>query len=201
MASRDVGAARRIRPLLAPYTGLQLLAGHFVAVFGPADTYLASLDSVLGRHESAERLFARAHTQSQASGSVIHLAGTLAAWATHLRVSGRTSQRRFQELRDEARQLAASAGLARVLRMLEDGADYPVGLTPREVNVLQLLTSGSSNRDIACRLKISEHTAANHVRSILSKTGAANRTQVATMAVAQQWLGGPATQRAPRGPV
>src|SRR5215472_576628 len=201
VALRDVGAARRIRPLLAPYTGLQLLAGHFVAVFGPADAYLASLDSVVGRHESAERLFARAQTQSQASGSVIHQAGTLAAWATHLRVSGRTSHRRFQVVRDEARRLAATAGLPRVLRMLEDGADYPVGLTPREVAVLQLLTSGSSNRVIARKLKISENTAANHVRSILSKTGAANRTQVAMMAVAGQWVDGPVAQREPDGPV
>ena len=67
--------------------------------------------------------------------------------------------------------------------------------------MLRLLTSGNSNRDIACRLKISENTAANHVRSILSKTGAANRTQVAMMAVAGQWVDGPATQRAPGGPV
>jgi DNA-binding CsgD family transcriptional regulator/tetratricopeptide (TPR) repeat protein len=200
VALRDVGAARRIRPLLAPYGGLQLLAGHFVAVFGPADTYLASLDSVLGRHESAERLFARAHAQSQASGSVIHQAGTLAAWATHLRLTGRSSQRRFQEIRDEGRRLAANAGLARVLRTLEDDADYPAGLTPREVAVLQLLTSGTSNRDIARKLKISENTAANHVRSILTKTGAANRTQVAMMAIAGQWVDAPAAQRETRPP-
>ncbi|MGN6177468.1 MAG: LuxR C-terminal-related transcriptional regulator, partial [Streptosporangiaceae bacterium] len=201
VALRDVGAARRIRPLLAPYTGLQLQTGPFVAVFGPADTYHASHDSVLGRHESAERLFARAHTQNRASGSVIHQAGTLAAWATHLRVSGRTSQRRFREVRDEARRLAATAGLARVLRTLGEGADHPAGLTPREVAVLQLLTGGSSNRDIAEKLKISENTAANHVRSILSKTGAANRTQVAMMAIAGQWVDSPAPQREPAGPL
>ena len=53
--------------------------------------------------------------------------------------------------------------------------------------MLRLLADGSSNREIAARLKITENTAANHVRSILAKTGAANRTQVAMMAVARGW--------------
>jgi len=188
VALRDRGAARRIRPLLAPFAGLQLMAGHFVAVFGPADTYLASLDSVLGRHESAELLFERALAQDQALGAVTHRAATLAAWATHLRVSGCSSRRRLQELSDEARRLAVGAGLARVMHMLEGDAESPAGLTAREVDVLRLLTRGSSNRDIARRLKVTENTAANHVRSILTKTGAANRTQAALMALSRRWV-------------
>lgn len=199
-ALRDQDAARRIRPLLAPFTGLQLTSGHFVAVFGPADAYLAALDSVLGRHESAERLFERALAQEQAFGSVVHRAGILTAWASHLRVRGCSSQRRYQEMRDEARRLAASLGLVRVMRRLEGDSERPAGLTPRELDVLQLLTRGTSNRDIARRLKISENTAANHVRSILSKTGAANRTQVAMLAVSGQSVNGPASPREPGNP-
>lgn len=67
-----------------------------------------------------------------------------------------------------------------------------VGLTPRETAVLQLLAEGSSNREIASRLRITENTAANHVRSILTKTGAANRTQAAMMAASRGWLDAPA---------
>jgi hypothetical protein len=63
-----------------------------------------------------------------------------------------------------------------------------------------LLTRGSSNRDIACKLKISENTAANHVRSILNKTGAANRTQVAMMAVSRRWVDGPTSEHTSRNP-
>jgi hypothetical protein len=48
--------------------------------------------------------------------------------------------------------------------------------------VLRLLANGTSNRDIAVKLRITENTAANHVRSILIKTGASNRTHVAMMA-------------------
>jgi DNA-binding NarL/FixJ family response regulator len=54
--------------------------------------------------------------------------------------------------------------------------------------VLRLLAGGSSNREIASQLKIAENTAANHVRSILLKTGAVNRTQAAAMALSRRWL-------------
>ena len=55
-------------------------------------------------------------------------------------------------------------------------------LTSREVQVLTLVAQGLRNSDIARRLVISEYTAANHVRSILMKTGSANRTQAARFA-------------------
>lgn len=49
-------------------------------------------------------------------------------------------------------------------------------LTPREVEVLQLLAEGLSNRSIGERLRISEHTAKFHVNAILGKLGAQGRT-------------------------
>jgi DNA-binding CsgD family transcriptional regulator len=171
------------------------MAGTFVAVFGPADTYLAALDSLLGDDQSAERLFPRALAQARAIGSVVHRAATLTAWAAHLRSRGDAALARSEELRQEARRLTAGNGQVRLLRMLDNLPDSPAGLTPREIQVLRLLTQGSSNRDIASRLRITENTAANHVRSILIKTGAANRTQVAMMAVSRHWF----DDRAPAG--
>ena len=44
------------------------------------------------------------------------------------------------------------------------------------------MAEGLSNRQLGSRLSISEHTAANHVRNILRKTGCANRTEAATYA-------------------
>ena len=187
VALRDVDAARRLRPLLAPFTGAQLSATTFVALFGPADAYLASLDSVLGDDESAERLFKRALDQNRALGSVVHRAAILAAWADHLR-SRRDQSRRYEEIRDEARLLAASTGQVRLIRMLDNPTAHAAGLTAREIDVLRLISRGRSNRDIAAELRITENTAANHVRSILIKTGAANRTQVAMMAVSRRWI-------------
>ena len=48
--------------------------------------------------------------------------------------------------------------------------ELPDGLSAREVEILVELAHGHSNRDIGRVLHISEHTAANHVRSILRKT-------------------------------
>jgi NarL family two-component system response regulator YdfI len=50
-------------------------------------------------------------------------------------------------------------------------------LTARERQVLQMLGGGLGNKEIASRLKISEHTAKFHVASILGKFGASSRTE------------------------
>ena len=49
-------------------------------------------------------------------------------------------------------------------------------LTPRELEVLQLLAEGLANKAIAQRLAISEHTVKFHVNAIMSKLGAQSRT-------------------------
>jgi DNA-binding NarL/FixJ family response regulator len=56
-------------------------------------------------------------------------------------------------------------------------------LSQREVEVLRLLAAGKSNREIAEALCISLNTVATHVRNILAKTGAANRTEAAAYAL------------------
>ena len=56
-------------------------------------------------------------------------------------------------------------------------------LTPREVEVLQLLSEGLGNKEIASRLVISEHTAKFHVASIMGKLGAATRTEAVTQGI------------------
>jgi two-component system, NarL family, response regulator LiaR len=58
-------------------------------------------------------------------------------------------------------------------------------LTPRELEVLQLLAQGKSNKQIAAELVISERTTKFHVSSILSKLSAANRTEAVKIAVQQ----------------
>jgi two-component system, NarL family, nitrate/nitrite response regulator NarL len=58
------------------------------------------------------------------------------------------------------------------------GAD----LTPRELEVLALLADGLSNKEIAQRLAISDHTAKFHVNGILGKLGAQSRTEAVVLA-------------------
>jgi len=50
-------------------------------------------------------------------------------------------------------------------------------LTPRELGVLQLLAGGLSNKEIAARLAISEHTVKFHVNAVLAKLDADTRTE------------------------
>lgn len=56
-------------------------------------------------------------------------------------------------------------------------------LTPRETEVLQLVSEGNSNKEIGKRLSISEETVKGHVKNILGKLGANDRTQAVSIAV------------------
>ena len=56
------------------------------------------------------------------------------------------------------------------------------GLTPREVDVLQLVAAGSTDREIAERLFVSRRTASNHVAAILAKLGVPSRGAAAAHA-------------------
>ena len=86
---------------------------------------------------------------------------------------------------------AAALGLVVVDERLSEGAlrrrsaaEAPVeALTPREIEVLQLIGQGLSNRGIAQRLAISEHTAKFHVNAILGKLGAQTRAEAVAQGV------------------
>jgi two-component system NarL family response regulator len=56
-------------------------------------------------------------------------------------------------------------------------------LTTRELDTLERIVAGRSNRDIASDLHISEATVKSHVNSLLGKLGAEDRTQAAIIAV------------------
>jgi DNA-binding NarL/FixJ family response regulator len=63
------------------------------------------------------------------------------------------------------------------------------GFTPRERDVLKLLAGGKTNRQIARELVITENTVRTHLRSIMQKLHAQNRTQVAAYALAHGLAG------------
>ena len=52
-----------------------------------------------------------------------------------------------------------------------------LGVTPRELEVLQLIAEGLSTREMAERLFVSENTVKTHVNRVLDKLGASRRTQ------------------------
>ena len=72
--------------------------------------------------------------------------------------------------------------LRRRLSEQADKLEDAVDLTPREIEVLQLIAQGKSNKQIAAELVITERTCKFHVSSILSKLEASNRTEAVKIA-------------------
>jgi ATP/maltotriose-dependent transcriptional regulator MalT len=68
----------------------------------------------------------------------------------------------------------------RLLGRTPDGAAH--GLSPRELEVLRLLATGKSNREIAATLVISEHTVARHVQNIFAKLRVSSRAAATAFA-------------------
>jgi len=62
-------------------------------------------------------------------------------------------------------------------------------LTPREIEVLSLIAAGNSNKAIAAQLKINEETAKTHIKSILSKLDANDRTHAAILGLKRGVIG------------
>ena len=58
-------------------------------------------------------------------------------------------------------------------------------LTSREREVLEMLAEGLSNKEIAWRMKISEHTVKFHVASVFAKLGASTRTEAVMHGIRQ----------------
>jgi DNA-binding NarL/FixJ family response regulator len=65
----------------------------------------------------------------------------------------------------------------------EDAIEVPEDLTERETDVLKLMASGISNREIARALRIGDGTVRNHVSSIFSKLGVSDRTKAVLYAM------------------
>jgi len=82
---------------------------------------------------------------------------------------------------------ARASGLAADALLLTaqagDRGSLPEPLTPREVDVLEQLVEGLSNKTIAARLGISDQTVKFHVAAICGKLGAANRTDAVRRAI------------------
>jgi DNA-binding NarL/FixJ family response regulator len=55
------------------------------------------------------------------------------------------------------------------------------GLTPREIDVLRLIAAGNANKEIAAQLSLTEETVKGHVKNILARLGAKDRTHAVTI--------------------
>ena len=159
---------------------------------------LAPLGSIAVQHR--ERLDGSGYPRGLAGNAISRPARILAAADAYQAMrelrpyrSPRTPEEAAAELRADVRAsrldgeaveaVLAAAGHRVVLRHTG-----PAGLTQREVEVLQLLARGLSNKQIAERLVISPKTVANHVEHIYAKIGACTRTAAGLFAMQQGLL-------------
>ncbi|MGQ9909810.1 MAG: response regulator [Candidatus Flexifilum sp.] len=69
-----------------------------------------------------------------------------------------------------------------------DPEEHFIPLSPREMEILQFVTHGMSNKEIAHQLSISQQTVKNHMTSILKKLNVQDRTQAAVTALKRGWV-------------
>jgi DNA-binding CsgD family transcriptional regulator/tetratricopeptide (TPR) repeat protein len=94
-----------------------------------------------------------------------------------------TAAMEFDAARDEFAALGAAPELAR-LEVLTGGPGRDVhGLTARELEVLRVLATGKSNREIAADLVISDHTVRRHLQNIFAKLGVSSRAAATAFAI------------------
>ena len=194
----DGDAAAGLYKLLAPYDRHNLTVGVNVVCLGSSSMYLGLLASVMSDWDAAERFFEDAYQMNERMGARPSLAHTQFSHSRMLvRRSKRGDRERAEDLRRKALLSANELGmrsLALRISTAERADETPVvrvpelpdGLTSREVEVLRHIAMGKGNREIAYALVITSNTVANHVKSILSKTGSANRTEAAAYAVREQ---------------
>jgi DNA-binding CsgD family transcriptional regulator/tetratricopeptide (TPR) repeat protein len=177
---------------LEPLSGGNVVVGHGVACYGAADRFLGLLANTLGDAERADAHLGRAVEYNRRMGAATWLAHTLYAHGALLadRDPGRASTllREGAALaeRIEMTSLRARIGEIEFVRAApgtpltnDESHGFTDELTGRELQILRLVAAGHSNRRVGEELSISGHTVANHVRSILRKTGACNRTEAA----------------------
>jgi DNA-binding CsgD family transcriptional regulator len=172
LVCRALGDAERAAVLhgeLAPYR--HFLLGNVAPIFGPVAQVAGVAAATAGRPEAATALVDEAERHAERLGTPPWMAEARLARAALDDPDGPRDHRLVQEV------------------LATEDVDRPPGrgqvavaLTPREREVLQLISVGRSNQEIAAELYISYRTAKTHVSNILVKLGVRDRTAAAASA-------------------
>jgi DNA-binding CsgD family transcriptional regulator len=185
---RDEPSVAALRGRLASFDGL--LVANALGAVGPVAHFLAVADDLLGDSDAAVahaqdavELSARAGFGPSTARARLGL-----ALALHRRAAGPDDLLVAREQAELAVALADQLGMggvgARAAQLLVE-LGQRARLTPRERQIAGLVARGSTNRQIAAALFLSERTVDTHVQNILSKLGFHSRAQVAAWVASQ----------------
>ncbi len=157
---------------------------------------MGNLDQAMAHFEDALAFCGKAGYRPELAWSCCDYSDTMLDPTVSSRQTTWESRQKAISLLDESLAISSELGMRplmdRVTERLEriqtrpsTAPAYPDGLTQREVEVLRLIATGKTNREIGEELYISFRTVGNHVRNILTKTNTTNRTEAATFAAHQ----------------
>jgi DNA-binding CsgD family transcriptional regulator/tetratricopeptide (TPR) repeat protein len=185
VALNDVRRAARLYELLLPYAHLQVNPSSATLYLGSAAWYLGNLATLLGRWDAAELHFQHALAANERMHAPPAVAWTRYAWAAMLmKRSVGDDRATAHALLRPAHASARSLGMVRLGELIDhlSAALTPtaapsrvLGLSSRELDVLRLITSGRSDREIGEALFISPRTVTTHVSNIFNKLGLSSR--------------------------
>lgn len=167
---------------------------RFISVPGVSlDRLRGELEQRLQRLDQAERLFVRAQRWAEQQGAHLEHALAIRGQAGVARERGleqtyetlRNSARHVLRMHDLPEEFAAEINLPEVGEHLDGGERLTADLSPRELEVLRLVSAGLKNHQIAEDLGISHHTVSRHISNILAKTGQPNRAGAAVLLARQ----------------
>ena len=188
----DAARAERLLQALQPFRALNLSVLGTVAL-GSGAGYMAALAAMLKRGREARVLFEEALAFNSRLRAPPLVARTQLDYAALLARSDKPADlERAGRLSRDALAIAERFGMRKLAERAKQllASEAPAEtLTERELEILQRIAEGASNKRIAMDLQISVTTVATHIRSVLRKTGTANRTEAAAHARRQNLLG------------
>jgi DNA-binding CsgD family transcriptional regulator len=195
----DQAHAATLYDLLLPYADRNASPASSFVPFDPVSYCLGRLATLLDRPDDAARHFEAALAMNERMRARPAGARTQYAYAEMLlRRAAPGDHERASELLEQSLATAQELGLPRLAEQAQallataaPRADQqppqpqpqPHGLSARELEVLRLIVSGNSDREIAEALFISPRTVTTHVSNIFNKLGLSTRAEAAAFAV------------------
>lgn len=157
----------------------------------PPDNLIGEIYTVLGNTEKAVSWHERGAEMCRRSGRVTNLGWSLWDLAQALGKQNRSGAAEYRtRVLDEAEEIARKFGMVNLMSKIKESKETELpqpdsagNLTAREIEVLQFISKGYTNSEIAAFLHLSKHTIARHTHNVLVKTGTANRSEAVRYAV------------------